>query len=100
MMCICLCVAVHVLQMELKECRLKLAEERRARLKAESRLIEVMIILKILRYNFFVCYLLFSVLHYCSFSVQQQQLRSTGIYSGYDLFSAKLLIYILTRQDP
>uniref|UniRef100_A0A4W6C6K1 Centrosomal protein 78 n=1 Tax=Lates calcarifer TaxID=8187 RepID=A0A4W6C6K1_LATCA len=28
------------LQMELKECRLKLAEERRARLKAESRLIE------------------------------------------------------------
>uniref|UniRef100_A0A3Q3FR50 Centrosomal protein 78 n=1 Tax=Labrus bergylta TaxID=56723 RepID=A0A3Q3FR50_9LABR len=38
--CICVCAVVHALQMELKECRLRLAEERRARLKAESRLME------------------------------------------------------------
>lgn len=41
---------MHALQMELKECRLRLAEERRARLKAESRLMEVMVILKRLAY--------------------------------------------------
>lgn len=36
----------YALQMELKECRLRLAEERRARLRAESRLMEVMMISK------------------------------------------------------
>lgn len=42
-----LCLCVIALQMELKECRLRLAEERRARLKAESRLMEVRMVSKI-----------------------------------------------------
>lgn len=41
-----MCIFMFALQMELKECRLRLAEERRARLKAESRLMEVVRSLK------------------------------------------------------
>ena len=59
-----MCVLMHALQMELKECRLRLAEERRARLKAESRLMEV--ISKILESTF--CLFDF---FYCNFSLQQ-----------------------------
>lgn len=38
------CVFMDALQMELKECRLMLAEERRARLNAESKSTEVIIV--------------------------------------------------------
>lgn len=61
--CVFVCALMHVLQMELKECRLRVAEERRARMKAESRLVEVMIILKIL--ILFFC-LLFIFLLFCT----------------------------------
>lgn len=40
-----MCLCVNGQQMELKECRLRLEEERRARLKAESKLMEVNFVL-------------------------------------------------------
>lgn len=55
---------MHALQMELKECRLRLAEERRARLKAESRLMEVMVISKSTNMILSVIYF-YSVSLYC-----------------------------------
>ena len=39
----CVCMCVCVLQMELEQCRRSLAEERSARLRAESQLREVLI---------------------------------------------------------
>lgn len=53
--------SMRVLQMELKECRLRLAEERRARLKAESRLMEVIIKFKILINDCSFCFVLFFI---------------------------------------
>lgn len=57
--------------MELKECRLRLAEERRARLKAESRLMEVRIMIEIIIHSFIICFVLcfLSGFHCCNFSI-------------------------------
>lgn len=91
---ICVCVLLHALQMELKECRLRLAEERRARLKAESRIMEVKIISKILTYDFwFTATFLCSSHQHCGCQV----CGHCNSFSVRDLVSAKL--YVMTQQD-